>query len=428
MIQPKLIQGPKGLKILLLENPNSLSTTLLVLVNVGSDWETKKKNGIFHFLEHLYFKGTKNYPNPKILMESIDNIGGTYNAFTSHEYTGYYIKVLPEYSFSALNIFTDILLNPLFPEKEIEKEKNVIFEEINLYQDSPASLVVDLGNQLTFGDQPAGWSIIGTKESVKQITRKDIVEAVNKYYSTKNTLIVLSGQISKKKKILDYIFDNFSKYNSRKPESKPKFKKPLEKYQEKIYFKDVDQAHLFLGFPLPGIFNLNKRRNFLYLISLILGEKSSSRLWLKVREELGAAYYIRSHFLEYTDRSLFFIHTGIDLNRLEIVVQAIIEEINKLKKEGPQPKELDISKAVLKSVMLRDLEDSLETAIFYGRYYLLEKKLLNLKEFIKEIEKVQIEDLKRELKGLFSFNQAKLAVILPKKYKVNFSKLIQKLV
>ncbi len=428
MIQPKLIQGPKGLKILLLENPNSLSTTLLVLVNVGSDWETKKKNGIFHFLEHLYFKGTKNYPNPKILMESIDNIGGSYNAFTSHEYTGYYIKVLPEYSFSALNIFTDILLNPLFPEKEIEKEKNVIFEEINLYQDSPASLVVDLGNQLTFGDQPAGWSILGTKESVKQITRKDIVEAVNKYYSTKNTLIVLSGQISRKKKILDYIFDNFSKYNSRKPESKPKFKKPLEKYQEKIYFKDVDQAHLFLGFPLPGIFKLNKRRNFLYLISLILGEKSSSRLWLKVREELGAAYYIRSHFFEYTDRSLFFIHTGIDLNRLEIVVQAIIEEINKLKKEGPQPKELDISKAVLKSVMLRDLEDSLETAIFYGRYYLLEKKLLNLKEFIKEIEKVQIEDLKRELKGLFSFNQAKLAVILPEKYKINFSKLIQKLV
>ncbi len=427
MLKPKIIQGPNGLKILLLKNQNSLSTTLLILVKAGTDYERKEVNGIFHFIEHLYFKGTKNYPTPKILMEAIDNIGGAYNAFTSHEYTGYYIKVLPEYSFLALKIFTDILLNPLFPEEEIEKEKKVIFEEINLYKDSPASLVVDLGNQLAFGDQPAGWPIIGNKETVSKIQRKDILEIVRKHYSTKNTLIVLSGKILEEKKLLDFIFDNFKNYNSKKVNKKPTFKKPKEIYQEKIYFKDVDQAHLFLGFPLPGIFNLKQRRNFYRLISIILGEKSSSRLWLKIREELGAAYYVRSSFYEYTDRSLFFIHAGINLERLELVFKAIVDEVNKLKKKGHTLEELDTSKAILKSFMFRDLEDSLEAAMFYGRYYLLEKKLINLKELIKEIDGVSIDNLNKELKNLFSFNQAKLAIILPKGLKINFYEILKKL-
>jgi predicted Zn-dependent peptidase len=428
MIQPKIIKGPHGLKILFLKNNNNLSTTLLILVKAGSDYEEKSKNGIFHFLEHLYFKGTKNYPSPKILMEAIDDLGGSYNAFTGHEYTGYYIKVLPEYSLPALKIFSDILLNPLFPEEEIEKERKVIFEEINLYQDSPSQFVIDLGNQVSFGDQPAGWPIIGNKETVSKIQRKDILDVVSEHYSTRNMLIVLSGKIINEKKLIDFIFENFKKYNSKKVKNKLKLKNYPKNYQEKIYFKEVDQAHLFLGFPLPGIFDLKKRRNYLRLLSVILGGKSSSRLWLKIREELGAAYYISAYFSEYTDRSLFFIHAGVDLNRLELVLETIVEEINRFKKEGPQPKELKTSKAILKSVLLRDLEDSLETALFYGRYYLLEKRLINLKELIKEIDIVNFNDLKKELRNLFSFKQTKLAAIIPKKIKINFSKIMQRLV
>jgi predicted Zn-dependent peptidase len=429
MIQPKLISGPKGLKILLLKNNNSSSTTILNLIKAGSDWENKKNNGIFHFIEHLYFKGTKNYPTAKILMEAIDNIGGAYNAFTSHEYTGYYIKVLPEYSFSALEILTDILLNPLFPEEEIEKEKKVIFEEIKLYQDSPASLIVDYGFQLTFGDQPAGWPILGTKETLSRIKREDILKIVKTHYSTRNTLIVISGKIVNEKKMIDFIFKNFAKYNSKNPPLKPKIKKPKEKYEEKIYPKDVDQGHLFLGFPLEGLLELKERKIPLQLISVILGEKSSSRLWLKIREELGAAYYIRSLFSDFTDRSLFFIHAGIDLTRLEFVLKNIVEEINKFKNEGPQLKELEVSKAVLKSSLFRDLEDSLEIAVFYARHFLLENKIVNLNEMSQMIDKTKIEDIKKELNDLFSFKKAKLAIILPKKFKkINFYKIIQNLV
>ena len=427
MSRPKIIIGPKGLKILIIDNPEKLSTSFLILVGAGSDWENKQNNGIFHFIEHLYFKGTKNYPNPKILMEAIDDLGGTFNAFTSCEYTGYYIKVLPEYSFSALEILSDIILNPLFPEEEIEKERNVIFEEINLHQDRPQELVAEIGNRLTFGDQPAGWSILGTKETIAKIRRDDILKTVRENYSTYNTLIVISGKIKNLKNLIDFIFKRFKEYNSQKPKVKSKFKTPAKEYKEKIIFKDVAEAHFFLGFPLSGIFQLKEKRILFHLLSTILGGKASSRLWLKIREELGAAYYIRSYFSEHTDRSLFFIHGGLNLEKLEFVFEVLVNEIVKIKNEGPTEKELETSKAVLKSGLFMDLEESLSSALFYGRQYLLEKKLETPKEIEKQIDKVKTEDLKKILKNNFTFPQAKLAIILPKKNKINFSKILKQL-
>lgn len=420
-----LINGPKGLKILICDNKESSSVSLLVLVGAGSDWENKKNNGIFHFIEHLYFKGSKNFPNAKILLEAIDDIGGSFNAFTSHEYTGYYIKVLPEYSFEALKILSDIILNPLFPEDEIERERKVIFEEINLYQDRPQDLVIELGHKLSFGDQPAGWSILGTKNTIAKINRKDILQTIADHYSSKNTIIVLSGKIENQKKIIDFIFKAFGNYNSAKPKQKPLFKIPKNQYKENILFKESEQANIFLGFPLPGIFNLKQKRLSFRLLSIILGEKASSRLWLKIREELGAAYSIKSYFSENTDRSLFFVYAGLNLDRLEDVFRALLKEIVQLKKEGPSLKELETSKAVLKSSLFMDLEESLGAAIFYGRQYILEKKIKKPQDLEREIDKVKINDLKKELNNLFSINHAKLAVILPKKSKINFKKIFQ---
>jgi len=427
MSRPKVIVGPKGLKVLIIDNPENLSTSFLILVGVGSDWETKKNNGIFHFLEHLYFKGTKNYPTTEILMETLDNLGGAFNAFTSREYTGYYIKVLPEYTFSALEILSDIILNPLFPEAEIERERNVIFEEINLYDDKPQELVMEIGNRLTFGNQPAGWSILGTKETVAKIKRSDILKIVKEHYSSYNTLIVISGKIYKQKQLIDFIFKRFKNYNFQKPKPKQAFKFPIKRYKEKIIFKDVAEAHLFLGFPLPGIFKLKEKRILLYLLANILGGKASSRLWLKIREELGAAYYIRAHFSEYTDRSLFFIHAGLNLEKLERVFKELVKEIIKLKNEGPKEKELETSKAVLKSDLFMDLEESLGAALFYGRQYLLEKKLETPKEIENKINNVKMEEIKKGLRDIFSFSKAKLAVILPEKTKINFSKILKDL-
>ncbi len=422
----KIISGPKGLKIVLGHNPENLTTTSLILVNVGTDWETPSINGIAHFIEHLYFKGTKNFPNPKILLENIDKIGGKWNAFTGHEYTGFYLKVLPEYTKDALFILSDIILNPLFPEEEIEKERKVIFEEINLYQDQPARLVIDLGFQTAFGHQPAGFSILGTKETISKIKRAHIIKYVRDHYSAKNTLVVLGGRIEKEKELISFIAEKFKNYRSQKPPSK-KPTKLINEYRENIHPKKVEQAHLFLGFTLPGFKVLQDKRYILSLISVILGEMASSRLFFKIREELGAAYYIKSDFIEYTDRSLIFVHAGLNLEKLSLVLKELIEEIKKLKKEGLTESELDTAKATLKSSLFMELEESLGLARFLGAQYLLEKKIKTPAEIMKKINSIKKEDLHRELKNLFTFKQAKLALIVPPEVKFDVTEILKKL-
>jgi predicted Zn-dependent peptidase len=182
-----------------------------------------------------------------------------------------------------------------------------------------------------------------------------------------------------------------------------------------------------LGFPLAGFKKLKDKRFVYSILSMILGEKSSSRLWLKIREEMGAAYYVRSNFVDYSDRSLFFIQAGITIDRLGEVLSEIVKEINLLKKEGPDIKELEISKAVLKSNLLMDIEESLGIAIFYGRHFLTEKKILTPKEIEKKINSIKIEDLKEELKKIFLYPQLKFAAILPHKINFNFSKIFKQM-
>jgi predicted Zn-dependent peptidase len=424
---PKIVNGPRGLKIIFCKNSQNLSVSLLLLVKAGTDLEKRNKNGIFHFIEHLYFKGTKKYPSPKLLMEAIDQIGGSYNAFTGYQYTGYYIKVLPEYLFEALDILSDIILHPLFPKEEIEKERKVIFEEINLYKDIPSNLVVDLGYRLTFGDCPAGWPILGTKETVSKIKRDDILKTIKNNYSSHNTILVVSGQISNEKKIANFINERFASYNSKRPEIKFNFQQKNVGYKEKIYRKKVEQAHIFLGIPLPGIKQLGEDRFYLSLLSVILGDKASSRLWLKIREELGAAYYIRSYFNEYLNRSLFFIHAGLNLSRLETVLFELAKEIKIFKEQGITETELETAKAVFKSGLFMDLEESLGTAIFYGRQYLWTKKFISPKEISIKIDKIVVKDFKNHIKNIFNFDQLKFAIVLPPEIKINFSKIFRKL-
>lgn len=427
-MKPQIFQGPKGLKILICPNFYSSSVTSLFLVKVGTDLERKENNGISHFVEHLFFKGTKNFPSSQILRESLDKIGGTYNAFTSYQDTGFYIKVLPEFIEDALFILSDIILNPLFPEEEIEKERKVIFEEINRQNDDPSRLVVDLGFNLTFGDQPASWSILGTKRSLSKIKREDILNYVKRNYSTKNSLIVLSGKIKNVKKLLDFIRKRFSSYNCQLPKDSFKFKKLLQRYQEKIYYKKVDQAHIFIATPLPGFLQLKDRKYIFSLIARMLGGVSSSRLFSAIREELGAAYYIASYFQKYSNRSLIFIHGGINLDKFKFVLEKIIEELNKFKKEGPKEEELEKVKITLKSGLFIDLEDSLSLAEFYGHKYLWERKIELPEEIIKKIDKIKNKDIQRELVDIFNFYQTKLVAILPPNYKLSFTKIFKKLI
>lgn len=427
MMNSHIFYGPRGLKILICPNYNSSSTTFLILVKAGTDLEKKSHNGISHFVEHLFFKGTKNFPSSQILRDKLDQIGGVYNAFTSRQYTGFYIKVLPEFARDAIFILSDILLYSLFPEEEIERERRVIFEEINQRDDNPLDLVVDLGYKVAFGDQPAGWSILGTKQTLENIKRNDIINYVKNNYTTKNTLIVLSGKIKNLKGLVNFIFKRFNEYNHNYPKNDFYFKKPILKYQQIIYKKNVEQAHFFIASPLPGFLELGDKKYIFYLISKILGGTTSSRLWSKIREEMGAAYYISSYFQKYSNRSLIFIHGGVSLEKFNLVLETIIEEINKFYSEGPTTEELEKVKTKLRSSLLLDLEDSLNLAEFYGYQYLLEKKIETPEKITKKIQKIKKQDIQKELKNIFKFSQTKFAAIVPPDYNIDFSKIFKKL-
>lgn len=428
-MNPQIFFGPKKLKVLLCPQEESLTTSVVFLVKAGTDYETKKLNGISHFIEHLYFKGSKNFPSPKVLMQSIDKIGGTFNAFTSHEYTGFYIKILPEYIEEAINILSDIILFPIFPEEEIKKEKKVILEEINLNQDLPSQLVVDLGISLTFGDQPAGWSILGSKKNIINIKRKDIINYVKLNYSSRNSLLIICGKVFNKNKILKVINQKFAHYNSKAVKPAIRFKKQKPKIEEKIYYRpEANQAHMFLSFPMEGFLALKDERYSLGIISAILGEKASSRLWLRIREDLGAAYYIRSAFWDYSNRSLLSVHAGLDFKRFDFLIEEILREIYKLKKEKIEKEEIENSKIVLKSSLLMSLEDSLAVSLFYGKQLLLEKNFLTIKEAVKKINILTHNDIIEAIKKYLKFNNIKLAAILPSKTKIKLSSILKKVI
>ncbi|MFH7882613.1 MAG: pitrilysin family protein, partial [Candidatus Aenigmatarchaeota archaeon] len=212
MKKPSLHQLSNGLKVLLYNSFNLTTNSILVLVKTGTDYEDKKNNGISHFLEHIFFKGTKNFPSPQALGFELDKIGAEYNAFTSYEYTGYYIKTLPEYFERGIYLMSDLLINPLFNEEEIEKEKNVILEEINFHKDNPIALIFDETLKTCYGDQPAGWSILGREEVIKKINSEKIKNYFKKHYSSKNSLIVIAGNFDKNKilKTLEKYFKNYN--------------------------------------------------------------------------------------------------------------------------------------------------------------------------------------------------------------------------
>lgn len=425
----KVFQGVKGLKILVNNMHEAMSTSFIIFVKVGVDNEVKKNNGISHFIEHLYFKGTKNFPNPKSLLEEIDKMGGMYNAFTTYQYTGFYIKVLPQFSEKAIFLLNDILVNSLFDKDEIDKERQVIFEEINMYNDDPSQLVVDFGYRLTFGDQPAGWPILGSKDSLQNISRDNIIDYIKNNYSFKNTFIVISGKILNLNSLLKIINENFKNYNDKKTKPTIAFKSPLLKYQESIAVKKVDQAHIFISWPLPGLKKLQNKKYLFALLSLIVGGKSSSRLWLKVREELGAAYYLRSYFTAYSNRSLFAIHSGISLDKLTNVLENIVKEINNLKKFNITDSEFILAKTVVESDLFLRLEDSFSSGMFYGKQLLEEDKISTPAEIIKRIKSISVNDLKKIINNLFTYRNLKFTAILPEFYKDHsFSKIFKKLV
>ncbi len=387
---------------------NSNAVTILVLVGVGSKYESKKISGISHFLEHMYFKGTKKRTNHKAVSETLDKIGGSYNAFTGDEYTGYYAKVASLHFETALDWVSDIFLNSTIPEKEVIKEKNVIVEEINMIKDHPMSYVQELWMELLYGDQPAGWSIAGNKESVLGITRKDLMDYMKKSYSSSNTLICVAGSIDEKtveKKVKEY-------FSGIRKNKKPLKKATIENQKKPKFLsrkKETDQVHLCLGTRAYSFFH--KDKYILNIIETILGKMMSSRLFIKIREELGLAYYIKTEIESTTDSGFLVTRAGVDSRKVEKAVSAIIKEYKKISNYKVSKSELKKAKDNIKGRTTLSLESSDSQALFYGAQELLEKRIMTPQEKFDKIDGITPEDVLRVSKDIFKEKNLNLALI-----------------
>lgn len=411
-----------GLRIITVLQKNTQAVTVLVLVGTGSKYEKKEINGISHFLEHMYFKGTKKRPSATVIAETLDKVGGIYNAFTSEEYTGYFAKVAAQHFELALDWVSDIFLNSTLPEKEIEKEKGVIIEEINMIYDNPMSYVQTLWPKLLYGDQPAGWDVAGTKETISKMTGEKLIDYTEKQYVAKNTIFVIAGSFNEKlavQKAKKY----FSKIKTKESMEKPKVVERQEKPEVLLHFRQTDQTHLCLGVRAFNLFH--PKRYAQDLLSVILGGMMSSRLFEKIRTELGIAYYINTNSEANPDTGFLFTQTGLDNKNVEKGILTILKEYKKISQKRIPISELKKAKDYLKGKTTLLLESSDVQASFFAGQELLEKKILTPKEIFAKIDKVTQDDILKVAQEIFRPEKLNLALIGPFKDKKTFEKLLK---
>jgi len=399
-----------GLRVVVVPMKDNPTVTVLVLVEAGSKYETKKVNGISHFLEHMCFKGTLKRPKAIDISKELDALGSQYNAFTAQEYTGYYAKSGSRHFKQIFDVVSDIYLNSTFPEAEMQKEKGVIIEEINMYEDMPHRHVQDLVMKLLYGDQPAGWNIAGEKKNILEMKRADFVKYKKAHYLPEATVIVVAGQVTQKE-VLKEVSKIFSTLAHGRKSKKLKIKDKQDKPNVLLKFKNTDQTHFVLAFRSLGLFS--KKGAPLAVLSSVLGGGMSSRLFQKLREEMGVGYYVRAGNDAYTDHGIFQISAGVDNKRIEEVIKVVLLECKKLLTEQVGEEELNKVKEYLIGNMKLSLESSDDIANFYGGQELLKREVKTLEEKAKEIRKVTALQVQNLAKGIFRENLLNLAMIGP---------------
>ncbi len=399
-----------GLRIITVPMKNTETVTVMVLVKTGSDYENKDINGISHFLEHMCFQGTEKRPNTGDISKELDALGAQSNAFTSKEFTGYWAKAHKKHFPKIIEIVSDIYLNSIFKIDAIEREKGVVVEEIKMYEDLPQHKVGEVFEELLYGNQPAGWPIIGSEKNVRSFTKDQIMDYRNEHYTASNTIVVIAGGVDTKKseKLANEFFGKISK-------GKNNIHKKTDDSQKgpavKIHFKDTDQAHVILGFRSYDV--KNKDNSKISLLEAVLGRGMSSRLFRKLRDDLGICYYVRSGNDTSTDRGFFAIASGLSKDRVKIGVEAIIEEIKKIKTELVPESELRKAKDLMIGNMYLSLETSDSLADFYSFQELHGLKIKTPEEKAARIEKITAKDVMSMANKIFNQKTMNLAIVGP---------------
>jgi len=414
-----------GLTVLLTPQKETQAVAVLILIGVGSRYETEDIRGIAHFLEHMMFKGTEKRPNTQILANELDVVGAQYNAFTSKDHTGYYVKVSAEHLELAMDILSDMVWNSKLEEEEIKKEKGTILEELNMYEDHPQNKVDWLAEEIMYKKtHPLGWDEGGLKKTVKAINRQKMNKFKEDFYQPQNMVVSIAGNFSKNnaEKLLNKYFTN---KETNKKQTK-KFKKFVE-YQKKpqiiLEYKKTEQAHISMA--LVGPKYTDKDYLATVILANILGGSMSSRLFINIREKHGLCYWIHSSLSTYQDTGSLVLEAGLDKKRIKQAVTLILQELTNIKKQGITKEELKKAKENIKGSSILALENSSAIASWYGTQQLLIGKTKTPEQRICDIMKVTKEDVNRVAKNIFKTSKINLALIGPFKDEKEFKKLLK---
>jgi predicted Zn-dependent peptidase len=399
-----------GIRVLTAPMPQAQSVTCFVMLAAGSRYETPDTNGIAHFAEHMFFKGTERRPSARAISTEIDSIGGEFNAFTGKEYTGFYVKCAAEHRDVALDVLVDMLRHSRFLSEEIDREKGVIVEEMNMYFDTPRDFIGGVYESLLYGDQPIGWDIIGRKETVRAATRETFTDYLDRWYQPSRMVVGIGGRIEGDllPRIEELLGDLVEE-----PTGAPA---PVDRVANgrprvKVHHKQSDQAHLCLGtlsVPLD-----HPDRYAIQLLATILGGGMSSRLFTEVRERRGLAYYVFGQNHSYTDTGTLYAQAGVDIARVDEAVSTVTGELRRIIDERVPTDELEKARNFAKGRFVLQIENPHGLILFGLRREVLEGKAAEPAEVLAGLDAVTADDVERVAQDVLGANGLNLALIGP---------------
>jgi predicted Zn-dependent peptidase len=411
---------PNGLRVVTAPMSQAKSVACFVMLAAGSRYETKETNGIAHFAEHMFFKGTEKRPTAREIAGEIDSIGGEFNAFTGKEYTGYYVKCAAEHRDTALDVLVDMLRHSKFAPEEIEREKGVIVEEMNMYYDTPRDYVDGVYDELLYKDTPLGWDIIGRKETVRAAERETFFDYLDRWYRAPRMVAGVAGDLG------DDLNERLQELLGDVPDGQTGRPEPATWSQEapqvKLHTKQSDQAHIRIGvhsYPLD-----HPDRYALGLLATVLGGGMSSRLFTEVRERRGLAYYIYGHNMAYTDTGTLYAQGGVDIKRIDDAVSTVVKEFGRIAAEPVEADELEKARNFSKGRLVLSLEDPKGMIMFGLRNEVLEGKLREPDEVLAALDAVTLEDIQRVAQDIIREERLNFAAIGPFDDPDRFEKLL----
>ena len=402
--------------------PNTRSVSICVFVGTGSRYEERSKAGISHFLEHMLFKGTHRRPSSAEISGTVERVGGIMNGGTDRELTTYWCKVAKPHFHKALDVLMDMVHDPLLVPEEVEKERRVVQEELSMTNDYPNYRAEMLIDEMLWPDQPMGRDVGGSKESVGAITRDMLVDFFHQQYVSSNVVVSVAGDISHQE-VVEAIDSMMQRQSPGTPLAwSPAAYADQASPRVQVEYRKTEQAHLCMA--LPGIPSRHPDRYALDMLSTVLGEGMSSRLFLEVREKCGLAYDIHTVASHYRDTGSFVVYSGVDPKKARYAVETILNELHRIKAGVPE-EELDRARELTKGRMLLRMEDTRAVAGWAGAQELLYDKVVTVDDVVEKIDAIAIEDVGRVANEFLVPNKLKLAVVGPYRSALQFQKLVK---